>query len=153
MFPYTGLDRFDRVIDVNWFQGSGGNRMTLDRYQYGYDADSNRVFRNNLVFDSFGELYHVYDNLNRLTDWRRGTLVRLGNSPIFTQATNVNRFKLFSYDAQGNWKSLVQSYNNDRDDPRSQSQDASYTAQKTEQWAGSGWESPPTPPTDPDVPN
>ena len=51
-----------------------------DRFQYGYDRDSNRLYRDNLVNSSFGELYHAngssnrYDQLNQLTNFACGTL-------------------------------------------------------------------------------
>src|SRR5207302_5698974 len=37
--PYTGLDRFGRVIDQYWLNTSTGT--ATDRFQYGYDRDSN----------------------------------------------------------------------------------------------------------------
>src|SRR5438552_19129277 len=54
---YIGLDRFGRVVDQRWL-----NTTTLaatDRFQYGYDRDGNRLYRNNLVNTAFGELYHT----------------------------------------------------------------------------------------------
>src|SRR5258708_39315833 len=65
---YTGLDRFDRVVDQRWIVTANGTHT--DRFQYGYDRDSNTLYRNNLVNTAFGELYHAsgagngYDNLN-----------------------------------------------------------------------------------------
>jgi hypothetical protein len=70
---YTGLDRFGRVVEQNWY-----NTATLsstDDFQYGYDRDSNVQYRNNLVNTAFGELYHAsgaglgYNNLNQMTDF------------------------------------------------------------------------------------
>ena len=50
----------------------------LDRYQYGYDQNSNRLWKANVVGTPVvsGGLdeYYSYDNLNRLTEMRRGTL-------------------------------------------------------------------------------
>src|SRR5207249_11151578 len=75
---YTGLDRFGRVVDQRWIVAATGT--ATDRFKYGYDRDSNRLYRDNLVNSSFGELYHAngasngYDQLNQLTDFRRGTL-------------------------------------------------------------------------------
>jgi hypothetical protein len=43
---YTGLDRFGRVVDQRWRSSSG---TSVDRYQYGYDRNSNRTFRDNVV--------------------------------------------------------------------------------------------------------
>ena len=36
---YTGLDRFGRILDQNWINYGAGT--TTDRFQYGYDRDSN----------------------------------------------------------------------------------------------------------------
>src|SRR5262249_21658513 len=38
---YTGLDRFGRVDDQRWLKTSTGT--ATDRFQYGYDRDSNRT--------------------------------------------------------------------------------------------------------------
>jgi hypothetical protein len=65
---YTGLDRFDRVVDQRWYNGSS----YTDRFQYTYDRDSNRLTRTNVVNTSFNESYS-YDNLNQLTNFTRGT--------------------------------------------------------------------------------
>jgi hypothetical protein len=76
--PFTGLDRFGRVLDQLWAPSAGGT--PTDRFQYGYDRDSNRLYRNNLVNALFGEVYHAsgagfgYDNFNQLTAFSRGTL-------------------------------------------------------------------------------
>ena len=51
---YTGLDRFGRVVDQRWRKGN----TDLDRYQYGYDADGNRLFKQNVLDAVFSELYH-----------------------------------------------------------------------------------------------
>src|SRR5438477_12904945 len=75
---YTGLDRFGRVVDQRWIVTANGTHT--DRFQYGYDRDSNRLYRSNLVNHNFDELYHAnggtngYDQLNQLTDFLRGPL-------------------------------------------------------------------------------
>src|SRR6266540_6709196 len=75
---YTGLDRFGRVVDQRWIVTSGGSHT--DRFKYGYDRDSNRLYRTNEVNHSFDELYHAnganngYDSLNQLVSFARGTL-------------------------------------------------------------------------------
>jgi hypothetical protein len=43
--PYIGLDRFDRIVDHRWVTTSTG--VATDRFQYGYDRDSNRTYRDN----------------------------------------------------------------------------------------------------------
>jgi hypothetical protein len=53
---YTGLDRFDRVIDQFWKNTSSG--ATIDRIQQAYDRDSNVLYQNNLVNSAYSELFH-----------------------------------------------------------------------------------------------
>ena len=83
---YTGLDRFGRVVDQRWIVASTG--VATDRFQYGYDQNSNVMFRNNLVNTSFGELYHAsgagngYDGLNQLTNFSRGVLSQSQNGTM-----------------------------------------------------------------------
>src|SRR5438270_10248667 len=101
---YTGLDRFGRVSDQFWVNGSG---TAIDRLQYGYDRDSNVLYRSNLVNHSFDELYHAnssssgdnssaYDALSRLTNFRRGTLTSSGNNgaslDTITTASTTNNW-------------------------------------------------------------
>ena len=70
---FTGFDRFGRVIDQHW-KRYGGSPATLDRYQYGYDRNSNRIWKQNMVaVTGFDERY-IVDDLNRLTRTNRGTL-------------------------------------------------------------------------------
>jgi RHS repeat-associated protein len=85
--PYTGLDRFGRVIDQNWVNATTG--QSTDRFQYGYDRDSNRLSRTNVVDAAFTEQYQ-YDNLNQLTNFQRGS-----------------HSQNWSLDALGNWNSVT----------------------------------------------
>ena len=103
---YTGLDRFGRVSDQNYLKTSSGT--STDRFLYGYDADSNAMYRKNLVSSSNSELYHSngtsgagtsYDSLNRLTNFQRGTLAS-GNTSISGSPSTTRSWTL---DAQGNW--------------------------------------------------
>ena len=107
---YTGLDRFGRVDDQNWVNLSTG--VSTDRFQYGYDADGNVLYKNNLVNSSFSELYHAngvatnssYDNLNRLTNFARGTLSSSGNNgTTLDQVTSPSTTNNWNLDAVGNW--------------------------------------------------
>ena len=87
---YTGLDRFGRVIDQNWVNTSTG--VSNDRMQYGYDADGNVLYQNNLIFGSWSHLFHAnstasgdnnsaYDALNRIQkDMQGGTLSASGKN-------------------------------------------------------------------------
>jgi RHS repeat-associated protein len=103
---YTGLDRFGRVVDQRWILTSNGT--ALDRFQYGYDRNSNVLYKNNLVNSSFSELYHAngagngYDQLNQLTNFARGTL-NGGNDTISSPTHSIS----WSLDALGNWTSTL----------------------------------------------
>ena len=60
--PYTGWDRFSRLIDQRWI--TTGTGTALERTQYGYDRAGNRLWRANLVAESAGanqDEYYYYD--------------------------------------------------------------------------------------------
>jgi len=68
---YAGFDRFGRVIQQRWYDyGASAER---DKYAYGYDAASNRLYRENTVTADKDEFY-AYDDLDRLTTFHRGDL-------------------------------------------------------------------------------
>jgi len=105
---YIGLDRFDRVVDQRWINTSTG--VATDRFQYGYDRDGNRLYRNNLVNTAFGELYHVngangYDNLDQLTAFARGTLSASTQGGPLDTITTAAASQSWSLDVMGNFKS------------------------------------------------
>jgi uncharacterized delta-60 repeat protein/RHS repeat-associated protein len=121
---YTGLDRFGRIVDQRWVGQSGSSATTLDRFQYGYDANSNPLYKNNLgpgtSAAAFSELYHTngtsgastsYDGLNRLTDFRRGTLSDVNSDGAYDTVSTLNTLagssKNWSLDAVGNWNSTT----------------------------------------------
>jgi RHS repeat-associated protein len=91
--PYTGLDRFGRVIDQLWGPGAA----PTDRFRYTYDPDGNRLTRD-AVNTAFNEQYG-YDTLNRLTSFTRGSHTQawgldiLGNWGSFTTDTNPPQFR------------------------------------------------------------
>jgi RHS repeat-associated protein len=97
---YTGLDRFGRVVDQRWL--ATGSGTALDRFQYGYDRDSNVLWKNNLVNTAFGELYS-YDNLNQLSSFQRGTL----NSTHTAITGTPSASQSWSPDAVGNFSSVT----------------------------------------------
>jgi RHS repeat-associated protein len=103
--PYTGLDRFGRVVDQLWLNTATG--QATDEFTYGYDADGNPLYRDNLVDTAFGELYQAngagYDGLNRLTDFARGTLNATHDGLIGP----ASRSQDWSLDALGNWQSVT----------------------------------------------
>jgi RHS repeat-associated protein len=75
---FAGLDQFNRIIDQRWQNSTSSTPTDIDRYQYGYDQDSNRIWKANVVGTPIvtGGLdeYYAYDNLNRLVVMQRGTL-------------------------------------------------------------------------------
>jgi len=86
------------VIDQKWRNDSSAVK---DRYRYGYDRNSNRLYRENVVAGdasaSFDELY-AYDGLNRLAERTRGDLNE-GKTAI----TNEDRGESWTLDQLGNW--------------------------------------------------
>ena len=106
---YTGLDRFGRVVDQRWIVASTG--VATDRFQYGYDQNSNVMFRNNLVNTSFGELYHAsgagngYDGLNQLTAFSRGVLSQSGT--MLDTISSPSHSQSYAMDAQGNFTNVT----------------------------------------------
>jgi RHS repeat-associated protein len=107
---YTGLDRFGRVVDQYWTNLSTPGSPT-DRFQYGYDRDSNVLYQDNLVDPSESFLYHessstpgddntAYDPLNRITAWSQGTLSASGNNGN-TLDTNSGAGGTYAYTATG----------------------------------------------------
>jgi len=129
---YTGLDRFNRVVDQRTLTSSSGS--SLDRYAYGYDRNSNRIYKENLVSTSNSELY-TFDLADRVLSMQRGTLDagktgsvgatlrsqswdldKLGNSnsvttdsSVQTRTHNAQNELLtlgstgVAYDSEGNW--------------------------------------------------
>ncbi len=97
---YTGLDRFGRVIDQNWV--NAGTGVSVDRIQYGYDADGNVLYKKNLVDAVFSELYS-YDSLNQLSSFERGTL----NSTHTGLVGSATESQSWSPDALGNFDSVT----------------------------------------------
>jgi RHS repeat-associated protein len=67
---YTGIDRFGRVDDQRWVDLNG---VDVSRQRYGYDRDSNRLYREDVVHAASSEVY-TYDQLNQLLSFDRGTL-------------------------------------------------------------------------------
>lgn len=98
---YVGLDRFGRVVDQRW-KSSGPD---VDHFGYGYDRDSNRTYRENLLSSPAGgdksELY-TYDGLNQLRTFGRGTLN--GTKDGFTAGPAHSQE--WTHDAAGNFKSV-----------------------------------------------
>jgi RHS repeat-associated protein len=84
---YTGLDRFGRITDQRWLTAANG--VAVDRYQYTYDRNGNRLFETNLLNTSLIETYG-YDSLNQLTNF-----------------ATTGTTKSWDFDALGNWDGVT----------------------------------------------
>jgi YD repeat-containing protein len=84
---YTGLDRFSRIVDQRWMTAANG--VSVDRYQYTYDRDGNRLTKSNALNSSLNESYS-YDGLNQLTGYSK-----------------TGTAKSWDYDALGNWDGVT----------------------------------------------
>ena len=105
---YTGLDRFGRVVEQKWYNNT--TATTTDDFKYGYDRDSNVLWRTNEINHAFDELYHAngsskgYDNLNQLMAFARGTL-KANHDTISSPSHSIT----YSLDAEGNFSSTTNS--------------------------------------------
>ncbi|SFJ57618.1 RHS repeat domain-containing protein [Planctomicrobium piriforme] len=101
---YTGLDRFGRIKDCRW-QDYGASADAV-RLKYGYDRDSNRLWRQDDVARAasqpFDELY-TYDGLQRLQTMQRGTL-NSGHTAISSQTYG----QCWNLDSTENWTGMKQ---------------------------------------------
>jgi len=108
---YIGLDRFGRVADQRWLDPSSGT--ATDRFQLGYDRDSNVLFKKNVVDAAFSELYHAngasngYDLLNQLTDFSRGTLSDTNSDGVPDTVSSPSHSQSWVLDALGNFASVT----------------------------------------------
>ena len=96
---YTGLDRFGRVVDQRWPQGSS----ELERVDYGFTPASNRQWRQNRVAANGQDEYYSYDGLYQVAELNRGTLnsgkTGISGTPSWTED--------FTYDPIGNWNNYL----------------------------------------------
>jgi RHS repeat-associated protein len=95
---YTGLDRFNRIIDQRWLKAATPNPVPVERLFYGYDALSNRKWRKNEVAPPGHDELYSYDGLNQIKSLKRGTL-----NEQHTTITSPTWQEDFSYDPTGNW--------------------------------------------------
>ncbi len=94
------LDAFGRVAVQDWYDTTTSS--TVDYYQYGYDADGDVLYSDNLVDAVFSELY-TYNNLNELTSFERGTLT----SPLDAISGTPTATQSWDLDALGNFTSVT----------------------------------------------
>jgi RHS repeat-associated protein len=118
--PYTGYDRFGRVIDLLWqsYASSSSSSSSseeppgLVHLQYTHDQASNRTSRADVIAQwyhkDFDELYE-YDGMHRLTKFHRGRLAE--SDTVIESPTLQQGWRL---DATGNWRNFTQ---NDQADP------------------------------------
>jgi RHS repeat-associated protein len=106
---FAGLDQFNRVIDQRWQNSVTSTPTDIDRYKYGYDLDSNRQWKQNVVSSAASvplDEYYTYDNLNRLTVMQRGTLT---GGPPFTGISGTPVAEQdWTLDPTGNWAGFVE---------------------------------------------
>ncbi|HRJ79811.1 MAG TPA: RHS repeat-associated core domain-containing protein, partial [Planctomycetota bacterium] len=96
------------------FTGSRQSRTDFDSFKYGYDKGSNRLFKENINSGAgaFSELYHSngagngYDDFDRLTEFRRGTLSDTNSDGVPDTVSTTTRQQAWTLDALGNWSSL-----------------------------------------------
>ena len=105
---YAGSDNFGHVVQQLWYDyGASANR---DKFTYGYDRASNRLYRNHSLATLKDEFY-TYDGVNRLTISERGTLTQnkddISGTPV--------REEDFALDPLGNWTTYVQKTNGSTD--------------------------------------
>jgi RHS repeat-associated protein len=109
---YAGLDSFDRVTRQLWHY-YGGTPADRDKFTYGYDRNSNRLFKQNDVSSAFSELYHAngssngYDGLDRLNSFSRGTLSDSNSDGVPDTVSTSSRSQSWNLDALGNWSSVT----------------------------------------------
>ena len=73
----TGLNGFGQVVEQKWVPTNGG--QASNDIKYGYDADGNVLYAQNLLAPSLSQLYHAngsagYDNFNQIQAYQCGTL-------------------------------------------------------------------------------
>ena len=98
---YAGFDRFGRVVDHLWYDyGASADR---DRFTYGYDRASSRLYRENTVASGKDE-YYSYDDVNRLTVFDRGDLNANKDAISGTPVKEED----WGLDMTGNWTDFLQ---------------------------------------------
>jgi RHS repeat-associated protein len=94
--PYTALDTFDRLLQLQW-QKTGGTPTNLVKLGYTYDTASNRTTIDNQVASSGWDYAFTYDGLHRLATANRGDLTVGGT------ITNSQLLESWTLDQTGNW--------------------------------------------------
>jgi RHS repeat-associated protein len=99
--PYTGLDRFGRLIETLWKKGTADKV----RSQYGRNRFGGVVWRRDGEAHAHGvdteDNSYGYDELYQVKERQRGSLT--GTAPDYTGITNLQQEEDWTYDATGNW--------------------------------------------------
>ena len=104
--PYTGLDRFGRLVETIW--KSGSNELVHSRY--GRNRVGRVEWRRDVKAHSFTpevktqDNYYRYDGLQQVTRHDRGDLVP-SSGPGYTSIDPITRQQeeIFTFDETGNW--------------------------------------------------
>ena len=99
-----GLDNFGRTNSLTWSY-TGSSPATLEQVTYGYDADSNLLYENNVLHGSSSGLYK-YDSLGRMSDFYRQAITFSGGQPVYPTTTATESYGL---DASSQWTAYSQS--------------------------------------------
>jgi RHS repeat-associated protein len=99
------LDLFNRFIDQRWQSDITATPTDIDRCQYGYDQNSNRLWKANVVgtaavSSGLDEAY-VNDSVSRLTQMQRGVL----SSGVITGTPSTEQD--WTLDPTSNWSSFL----------------------------------------------
>lgn len=100
---YTGLDRFGRLVETLWKQGSAKPvNSKYGRNRFGgvvWRRDEQAHMQTPSVITE--DNYYTYDGLYQVKQRQRGALT--GNGPEYTGITNLQQEEAWTYDATGNW--------------------------------------------------
>jgi RHS repeat-associated protein len=99
--PYTGLDRFGRLVETLWKKASADQV----RSKYGRNRFSGVVWRRDDTAHAQSvdteDNYYWYDGLYQVTENQRGNLT--GIYPDYTGISDIQKAFEWEYDATGNW--------------------------------------------------
>ena len=136
--PHDGLDHFGRIVDSRWYDY--GSSADIDRIKYGYDRAGNRTYREQMCdSNSHHDEVYDYDDINRLTDFDRGTIN--GNKDAIS---TLNFAQQWSLDPTGNWSSFKEDSDGDSTWDLNQSRTANKVNEITDitETSGPAWVTP-----------
>jgi RHS repeat-associated protein len=100
---YPGLDQYGEIVDQVW--KDYGTSQTLDEYKYGYDAEGNVTYRQNVVSANqstpvYLDEAYTYDGLGQLQSLTRGQLNTTTDQII---SSTENFTQGWTLDGMGTW--------------------------------------------------